>query len=158
MWIERKRWLTSMFSVITLCFTITWICCMLENKRSCLWKCEIEMLCFSSKKSTSEKKYIYIYRKREREGRRRFCKSSRRSRKVRRNLWIPDLSFVVHRPYSWRFRVKYARSTMEKGRLSPSPQGDRYTTIRAEDVVLILSIHLLSVPLIQAVARKRMSK
>lgn len=133
---------------------------MLENKLSCPREREIEMLCFSSRKNISEKEihtytFIYICKERGREagreggGRRGFCKSSGHSRKVRRNLWIPDLSFVVHRPYFWRFRVKYARSTMEKGRLSPSPQGDRYTTIRVEDVVLILSIHLFSAPLIK---------
>lgn len=113
----HERRLPSMFSVRDLYFTISWICCTSENK--------------ISYPRTWNRNVVFLQGRTSLEGvLRGFCKSFgalAESTPESMNSWFKFRRASAVFP--WRFRVKYARSTMEKGRLSPRPQGDRYTTI-----------------------------
>lgn len=124
----HERRLPSMFSVRDLYFTISWICCTSENKISYPREREIGMLCFFK----GERVWKGYWED--------FVRASGLSQKVRWNLWIPDLSFVVRRPYSrdaseWNMHARRWKKVVCR-QVRKEIDTQRY----AEDVVLILPI------------------
>lgn len=114
----HERRLASMFSVRDLYFTISWICCTSENKISYPREREIGMLCFFKEEGAWKGLLRGFYKS---------FGALAESTPESMNSWFKFRRASAVFP--WRFQVKYARPTMEKGRLSPSPQGDRCTTI-----------------------------